>query len=168
MGVGRAGIKVERLKSPPRELMDALLNVHAAVDLESGHFTCHYNDISLLAVSDGEAVVPGIGINCLVIVSGRSFVDRLLAGSVEVEGRIDFEESGMIVGGYRASRSLVKLITAASEEGYRISFRGLSVEGLGNVVAVLLEDVRGEKYLAIPYHCEEGDHDGFEGESLHI
>jgi hypothetical protein len=153
--VGReASVRVEEVvQRIPHHILDAIIDLHAAIDPETGHLSCHHYTIGLAVASIGDRVVPMMVVgDCMYVAFGSSsrVIAEMATGSAEVRG---IEEGMAVVGDSMVDSSLLSTaISLAREVRSRISFHNIRVIIGGREEQLALVSVEGksdEERLAI-------------------
>jgi hypothetical protein len=72
----------------PHEVMDALVDLHAAIDPESGHFVCHYYAIAPVIVEFEDTLYPGLNIgDNLTVIPASEAAEKVEAAGNKIEVR---------------------------------------------------------------------------------
>ncbi len=129
----------------PHHILDSIIDLHAAIDPDTGHLSCHHYTLGLAVAKVGESVVPLMVVgDCMYVAFGSSskIIAGTAAGSANVEG---IEEGMAIVGGSTIDASLLSTaISLAREVRSRISFHSINIEIDGREERYALISVEGK------------------------
>ncbi|MEB3859600.1 MAG: hypothetical protein LRS43_00150 [Desulfurococcales archaeon] len=143
----------EVIQRIPHHILDAIMDLHAAIDPETGHLSCHHYTLGLAVASVKGRVVPLMVVgDCMYVAFGsssRAIIDSV-TGSAHVKG---IEEGMAIVGESMVDSSLLSTaITLAREVRSRISFHNIRVRMNGreeNLALISIEGKTEEETMAI-------------------
>ncbi|MCE4625325.1 MAG: hypothetical protein F7C35_05620 [Desulfurococcales archaeon] len=138
----------------PHAVMDALVDLHAAVDPDTGHFVCHYYVVSLSIVEIGGKDFPGlnVGENLTVVIGSEA------ASTVERTGeRISIDE---VSEGKLSDINVDSDSLAVALNYYRYARGSLAFYRLGDNVALVSKPRQGEPVVIILWRKKEKRKEG--------
>ncbi len=77
-----AGARLTGAVRLPYHLLDAVADMHAALEPESGHLICHYHELGAGVVEAGGVSVPVLLVgSCMGVTAGRRYVEALVSAA---------------------------------------------------------------------------------------
>lgn len=150
----------------PRELIEALANVHVGIDTETGHYVCHYLDLGVSLINLEGDPIPAFNIgDCILIVVDEAAINKLLESMTRVEGAIEMGDA-IIAGDVKAPPDIARVFSLVWE--YRVSVKLYKARIDERETLVALAEMKDSwRALIIPGGCsEEGSRE--ENGSLHL
>ncbi|MET1129155.1 MAG: hypothetical protein ABWW70_07555 [Thermoproteota archaeon] len=146
----------------PSQVVEEAMDIHPAIDPETGHPVCHYLSVSAAVLDTGGHPVPAVLVgSCVALVSGREHVARVLeAGGASPAGlelrdrvgvggvEVDPELAYTLFSVLRLARSGAQLYTLELEDAgasRRVPAARLRLEDGQEVLVVLLRPCGGQE-----------------------
>ncbi len=153
----------------PTTLVEDLLSLHPAIDVDSGHIACHYTTFSLLVAETRRGAVPMIVIDdCILLTAGEANIVKLVEQTRPGLEEVIIKPRGVIkVGSIEISNpDVVELLL--SNTNLNVKFYEVEIEEIGRgVVAIARSEKEKENPIAlIIIPCRKPEREG-RGEALH-
>jgi hypothetical protein len=140
----------------PSTLLEDLLSIHPAIDVDSGHITCHYTQLSLLVAETGRGPVPLIAVNeCILLTAGEHNIAKLTEASGPALEEATVKQQGIIKVGSTEIHNPEVVELLLSNTNLNMKFHEAHVEGVGGVVLVIARQEKGPPVAVIAIPCRK-------------
>lgn len=156
MGVIR--VNLSKKVEVPTALLEDLLSIHPAVDMESGHIVCHYSTFSLLTAETKLGPVPLIASECILLTVGADNVEKLIQDSKPGFREAVVKPGGLIRVGSTELQNPEVVELLLSDTKLELSFYEVEIEGVGKGVVIVAKQSngKGEPIAVIAVNCKPG------------
>jgi len=140
----------------PAALLEDLLAIHPAIDVDSGHITCHYTSFSLLVAETSRGPIPLIAVNeCILLTAGEQNVSKLtgVAGSKSEEVIVKHQNTVKIGSTEVYNPEVVELLL--SNTSLNMMFYEVLIEEVGGGVLVVAKQEKGDPIAVIAIPCKK-------------
>jgi hypothetical protein len=140
----------------PSALLEDLLSIHPAIDVDSGHITCHYTTLSLLVAETEKGSVPLIAVNeCILLTAGEHSVAKLVEVAGPALDEAIVKPQGIVKVGLTQvyNPDVVELLL--SNTGLNMEFHEVQIEGVGGGVLVVVKQEKGDPIAVIAIPCKK-------------
>ena len=140
----------------PAMLLEDLLDIHPAIDVDSGHIACHYTSFSLLVAETGRGPVPLIAVNeCILLTAGEHNVSKLtgIAGSRSEEVTVKHQNTVKVGSTEVYNPEVVELLL--SNTSFNAVFYEVLIEEVGGGVLVVARQEKGDPVAIIAIPCKK-------------
>jgi len=149
-------ISLGRKAEVPTALVEDLLSIHPAIDVDSGHIVCHYNTFHLLVAETAYGPIPVISSGCTLLTVGEDNVEKLVKSSKSESREALVKPGGFIrVGSTEVQNpEVVELIL--SDTKLELKFYEVDIEGVGEGIVIVARqsDGKSEPLAVIVTPCK--------------
>ncbi len=151
----------------PTALLEDLLSIHPAIDVESGHIACHYSTFSLLVAETRKGFVPLIVVNdCILLTAGEYNVAKLTGTAGSEWEEVIVKPQGTIRVGSTEVHNPEVVELLLSNTDLNVKFYEVYVEEVGRGVLVVAKQEKGDPIAVIAIPCKKPGREGRE-QALH-